>query len=250
VVQEYSYKIYFVIFRHSYKFLRILEVCTIFWELNQLENDLKLTAQCRAESGPRLQCTARRPGLAEGPAARCCRRAQGDHWEGTEQQERRQGSPRVTVDCWKHVGDRGDPGVRGRWTESWEDGGGGGVLEHGREGVERKGERDDSQRLLTRLRHAAEGKRGRQGGPAVGGGRVMRGEHEKGGPFLTVGGQRGRHGNELLTHGTRATVGEGGRRERCGAHVGRPVKDEVGRAQMNSDKCKLFKWISNEFDLI
>jgi hypothetical protein len=41
VVQKYSYKIYFIIFGHSYKFLRILEFCTIFWELNQLKNDLK-----------------------------------------------------------------------------------------------------------------------------------------------------------------------------------------------------------------
>jgi hypothetical protein len=40
VVQEYSYKIYFATFGHFYKFLRILEVCTILWELNQLQNDL------------------------------------------------------------------------------------------------------------------------------------------------------------------------------------------------------------------
>jgi hypothetical protein len=41
VDHEYSNKICFVIFEHSYNFLRILEVCTIFWELNQLENKLK-----------------------------------------------------------------------------------------------------------------------------------------------------------------------------------------------------------------
>jgi hypothetical protein len=41
VVHEYSNKICFVIFGHSYKFLRILEICTIFWELNQVENKLK-----------------------------------------------------------------------------------------------------------------------------------------------------------------------------------------------------------------
>jgi hypothetical protein len=41
VVQVESNKIYFVIFRHSYKFLRSLEVCTIFCELNQLKNVLK-----------------------------------------------------------------------------------------------------------------------------------------------------------------------------------------------------------------
>jgi hypothetical protein len=55
VVQVESNKIYFVIFGHSYKFLRILEVCTIFWELNQLKNDLKIAAQCWAVIG-RLQC--------------------------------------------------------------------------------------------------------------------------------------------------------------------------------------------------
>jgi hypothetical protein len=32
-------------------------------------------------------------------------------------------------------------------------------------------------------------------------------------------------------------------RGRRGARVGRPGKDEVGRAQMNSDDCELFKWI-------
>ncbi len=40
MVQEESYKIYFAIFGHSYKFLRILEICTIFWELNKSTNDL------------------------------------------------------------------------------------------------------------------------------------------------------------------------------------------------------------------
>jgi hypothetical protein len=37
--QEYSYKIYFAIFGHSYKVLQILEAFTIFWELKQLKND-------------------------------------------------------------------------------------------------------------------------------------------------------------------------------------------------------------------
>jgi hypothetical protein len=47
LVQEYSYKIYFVFFRYSYKFLRILKVCTIFWELNQLKNDwISRTVPC------------------------------------------------------------------------------------------------------------------------------------------------------------------------------------------------------------
>jgi hypothetical protein len=45
-------------------------------------------------------------------------------------------------------------------------------------------------------------------------------------------------------------VGEGGRRDRRGVCVGPPGKDEVGRAWMNSVDCELFKWISNEFDLI
>jgi hypothetical protein len=39
VVQEGSYQIYFAIFGHSYKFIRFLKICTIFWKLNQLEND-------------------------------------------------------------------------------------------------------------------------------------------------------------------------------------------------------------------
>jgi hypothetical protein len=59
----------------------------------------------------------------------------------------------------------GVPGVRGQWTKSREDGGGGGVLERGREGAARKGEWDGGRWLLTALGRAAEGKRGRQGGP-------------------------------------------------------------------------------------
>jgi hypothetical protein len=51
VVQVKSNKIYFVIFGYSYMFLRILEICTIFWELNQLKNDLKIVAQCWAVIG-------------------------------------------------------------------------------------------------------------------------------------------------------------------------------------------------------
>jgi hypothetical protein len=41
VVLEDSYKIYFVIFGHSYKFLQIFEVLNYFWNLKQLKNDLK-----------------------------------------------------------------------------------------------------------------------------------------------------------------------------------------------------------------
>jgi hypothetical protein len=61
VVQEDSYKIYFVIFGHYYKFLRILKICTIFCELKQLKNNLKIAAQCWAES--------RRVAIVLGPAA-------------------------------------------------------------------------------------------------------------------------------------------------------------------------------------
>jgi hypothetical protein len=49
VVQEDSYKNYFVIFEHSYKFLRILEVCPIFLEFKIIKNELKFAAQCWAE---------------------------------------------------------------------------------------------------------------------------------------------------------------------------------------------------------
>jgi hypothetical protein len=40
-VLEDSYKIYFMIFGYSYKFLQILEVWTNFYYLKQLKNDLK-----------------------------------------------------------------------------------------------------------------------------------------------------------------------------------------------------------------
>jgi hypothetical protein len=53
VVQGYSYKIYFVIFGHSYKFIQILEACTIFWELNQLKNNLNRLNSVGPQSGPR-----------------------------------------------------------------------------------------------------------------------------------------------------------------------------------------------------
>jgi hypothetical protein len=48
VVQDESNKIYLVIFGHSYKFLRILEVCTIFYDLKQF----KITAQCWDKNRP------------------------------------------------------------------------------------------------------------------------------------------------------------------------------------------------------
>jgi hypothetical protein len=68
----------------------------------------------------------------------------------------------------KRTGDRGDPDVRGRRTESRVDGGGGGVLERGCEEAEQIGEQDGDWCLLNMLGRAAEGKRGRQGGPVVG----------------------------------------------------------------------------------
>jgi hypothetical protein len=62
-------KNYFVIFGHSYKFLQILKVRTIFCELKQLKKDLKSPHSVRPKVGPWLQCTARRPathGLPKG----------------------------------------------------------------------------------------------------------------------------------------------------------------------------------------
>jgi hypothetical protein len=55
-------------FGHSYKFLRILEICTILWELNQLENNLNrphsggpnLAHDYSARRGA-LPCAAGRP---------------------------------------------------------------------------------------------------------------------------------------------------------------------------------------------
>jgi hypothetical protein len=47
----------------------------------------------------------------------------------------------------KRAGDRGDPDVRGRRTESRVDGEGGGVLECGCEEAERSGERDGGRRF-------------------------------------------------------------------------------------------------------
>jgi hypothetical protein len=98
----------------------------------------------------------------------------------------------------------------------------------------------------------------------------MHGEHEKGRPWFrptgdSVGGTAmvsngsaaARAGGTTCPHsgaasmsGDRLAVGEGGRRDRRGVCVGPPGKDEVGRAWMNSVDCELFKWISNEFDLI
>jgi hypothetical protein len=74
VVQGYSYKIYFLIFGHSYKFLRILEASTIFWELNQLKNNLNRLHSAGPQSGPRpAACGRNQP--ACGGTATCCTRA-------------------------------------------------------------------------------------------------------------------------------------------------------------------------------
>jgi hypothetical protein len=88
VVQEESNKIYFVICGHLYKYLRILEVCTIFCELNELKNDLKSSHSAVPKISPRLQCQlgglpcvagwamAWRPGTAsEAVRVLCARRA-------------------------------------------------------------------------------------------------------------------------------------------------------------------------------
>jgi hypothetical protein len=61
----------------------------------------------------------------------------------------------------------GNPGIPSQWTEAREDGGGGGMLERGREGVEWKGGWDGDRRLLNALGRTAEGKRGRQWGSGV-----------------------------------------------------------------------------------
>jgi hypothetical protein len=57
LVQEDSYKIYFLIFEHSYKFLWILEVWNNFCYLKQLENTIKFRSQYWVETGPGLQTT-------------------------------------------------------------------------------------------------------------------------------------------------------------------------------------------------
>jgi hypothetical protein len=62
-----------------------------------------------------------------------------------------------------HRGGSGDFGIRCGWTESREDGGDGGVLELGREGVERQRGAGRRPALLNAL-GAAEGKKGGEGG--------------------------------------------------------------------------------------
>jgi hypothetical protein len=65
-------------------------------------------------------------------------------------------------------GEKRGPGVRGQRADSGKDGGGGGMLEHGCEGVERRGEWDGGRWLLTALGRTAEGKKREAGGPGVG----------------------------------------------------------------------------------
>jgi hypothetical protein len=54
VVQEYSHKIYFVILDTHTSFYKFLKFETISG-IKTIENELKFTAQCRAEIGLRLQ---------------------------------------------------------------------------------------------------------------------------------------------------------------------------------------------------
>jgi hypothetical protein len=116
--------------------------------------------------------------------------------------------------------------------------------------------------LLNALERAAEGKRGRQGGGSGGEDATRHGEGVGPGPDL-VPADRGptaacgrralfRAGGgcvRSLKHGTRLAAGEGGRRERRGACMGRPGKERGGPSRMNSNDCELLKWILNEFDL-
>jgi hypothetical protein len=59
VVQEESNKIYFIIFGHSYKFLRILEICTNFWNYLTKTKKEKGFNSAWTESGPWLQFPGR-----------------------------------------------------------------------------------------------------------------------------------------------------------------------------------------------
>jgi hypothetical protein len=117
VVQVYSYRIYFAIVEYSYKFLQILKICPIFWELNQLKNDLKSphSAGPKSARGYRARLagtTGRAPsnksggGLTEvvarwrgGEAARCGGARRGPH--------RREGQRRLRL----------APGATGRTRE-------------------------------------------------------------------------------------------------------------------------------------
>jgi hypothetical protein len=58
LVQEESHKFYFKNFGHSYKFLQILEVYPIFWNLKQLKNDKNRCTVTGLKPGHGLPCMA------------------------------------------------------------------------------------------------------------------------------------------------------------------------------------------------
>jgi hypothetical protein len=113
VVQEYPHKIYFAIFGHSYKFLRILEFCTIFWELNQLKTTKNPGHTTGPEPGPELQRAEWQPAMHGRPEGRL--------GHGLLAWSRRGGGPRVASGALA-CGHRAQP-VRG--TAQW----------HGRRGA-------------------------------------------------------------------------------------------------------------------
>jgi hypothetical protein len=70
VVQEESHKIYFENFGHSYKFLQILEVCPILWNLKQLKNDKNHRTLTGLKPAHGLRRSARRPTTRGHPEGR------------------------------------------------------------------------------------------------------------------------------------------------------------------------------------
>jgi hypothetical protein len=121
-------------------------------------------------------------------------------------------------------------------------GSGGGVTGNeeggeGASGADKKGT-VKGRRLLNVLTAQQRRKRGSAGG--VRGGGRMEGRNGK-----ERGGARARHGTARAARHVR-TVGR-----RRAADERRPTRERngVGQAQMNSDICEFFKWISNEFDL-
>jgi hypothetical protein len=86
-----------------------------------------------------------------------------------------------------------DPGVLGRWTESMEDEGGGGMLQHGREGAEQK--RGMGWRPTAFECAWARGRGEKREAGGSGGGRHMEGRNgkERGGPGVVGDASGGRH---------------------------------------------------------
>jgi hypothetical protein len=119
----------------------------------------------------------------------------------------------------KRTGDRGDPSVRGRWTESREDGGGSGVLERECEGAGRKGERDGGQWLLNALGHVTEGKEGCREGPGARGGRER---EERGGSGAAGDGSNRRHRPPSGGRGRRGTSDAGAMADKWGRATAGP----------------------------